>query len=308
MSDAIFGAGPQVFVGYYPTPTVVEATASGVISWTASYGGGGGYGPGGVSSNGIGGAGVHWRLPDIAHTPWMFSYAKDISPWPGSGSSPITVVLTVNDSVKVSRTTNGNPNNFYWYCGPMWGTWCLTYSGSTTLALTRILSQISLTADSTNVGVGSTVTFRHTYTVTSHQGTPLPRQIIRRVWIPDDTSLGGSPLEVPDSVTACTVVNDSTCTRVIQGSGTMRYVARVNGQEQTDSVHINAAHCPTGDPILDDPVFRRGADSVWKLSKANDTTQRIERAMLFFDSAGKKIVVIKPIEPQDNPCRNGLGA
>ncbi|MGH7678126.1 MAG: hypothetical protein ACRENU_06640, partial [Gemmatimonadaceae bacterium] len=31
-------------------------------------------------------------------------------------------------------------------------------------------------------------------------------------------------------------------------------------------------------------------------------------AMLFFDSAGKKIVVIKPIEPQDNPCRNGLGA
>jgi hypothetical protein len=98
----------------------------------------------------------------------------------------------------------------------------------------------------------------------------VPMKILKRIWIPDDTAKGGKASEISDSSTACVVVTPNrSCKRVIQGSGTFKFVALVNGVQMEASVHVNAIPCPTGNVILDHKEVRTGLVNMFKASNAD---------------------------------------
>jgi hypothetical protein len=99
------------------------------------------------------------------------------------------------------------------------------------------------------------------------------------------------------------------CTTAVRENGTMTVSILRGGVRRTAKVHVTAVPCVTNDSILDDPVVRRFADSLWKLSNWTDTASRVERAMSVVDSAGVTIVRIKPVDPTiDNPCRSTVSS
>ena len=287
--NASTGAGPHVFVAAYPDTTVVTASASGFVGWTHDNGSTGGWGPGGYD-NGMRGYAYmsQKRISPAATYDWSFSQYYYSGQW----VNPVAVNIKVKDSVFIVRSAssiNLNSNGLY-YCGPAYpqNPECFTHSGSTTLTLTRATADLQFTADSMSVAVGSTVTFKNKVVNPSVTSIALPKTILRYVWIPDDTSKGGNASEVIDSsYAACTsqLPADSTCTRVIQGSGTLRIVARVNGKTTEKSIRVNAIPCPTGDPVLDHKEIRKALMQMWNVSNA--------------DSA--------PGSGRDSTCRNAFG-
>ena len=287
-SDSTYGGAPPpgsppVVVGYYAHPTVVQATASGNLSWSPAH-----YGI--TSSGSIGAAGsdsVTGHAAVLAS--WVNGGGSQLynfgtqRPWAGSHASSVTTYLTVSDTVTVARGPNGAMNSGLYYCGPEYGNLCIKYTGTATLSLNRVSATASLAADSTTVSVGSTVKFTHRYSPTFVlNGTDtvwLPRSVTARIWTPDDTAIGGDSAEAVDSTTACGVTSDSTCSRLIEGPGTMTYVFEVNGRQESHSVHINAVCAPVHDSlgIADDARVRHQfAIALTASGVGGDVSSRVE--------------------------------
>lgn len=267
--DTLYGGGPEALIAYYPNWTVVQATASGWVGWTSDWGTTGSWAAGGYDGGMYGAAVITER-----YTPTRTAASTSFgSPFLGQWTNPVAKIVMVKDSVFAGRSVSpiNTWNSEIYYCGPMYpaNPRCYAFlATTTTITLLRVTADLQFSADSTNVKVGSTVTFKNRIVNPSVAGVSLPKQVLRYVWTPDDTSRGGNPTELVDSsAAACTAqAGDSTCTRVLNGSGTLRIVARVNGRTIEKSVRVNAIACPTGDPVLDHKEVRKGLLQMWQSS------------------------------------------
>jgi hypothetical protein len=117
---------------------------------------------------------------------------------------------------------------------------------------------------------------------------------------------------LPDSGTNTTFgcpAAQNPCKRPIQQSGYMQVKATRASKFRTAKTHVTVVPCPTNDSILDTPNVRKGLDSLWKLSNAEDpvTANRKERSMKIYDSSGTIVVRIAPFDSAtDGPCKNTL--
>ena len=260
---------------YYPNPTLVVATAIGRVSWEQDWGLTGSWGPAGfmTGSGAIRGSAF---IRGAGSNKWKFDFGINVQPWPGKLVDTVSAVVVVLDSIRADLNNPAIPGGYSQdhQCG--YPTYpenpCTEFSGTMAITLERISADLEFTADSTSVKVGSTVKFTNRIVNVSVPGQNLRSTTTTRyVWIPDDTSRGGSPAEVVDSTTsACTKQSgDSTCTRVIQGSGRMKIIARVNGETIEATVRVNAIPCPTGDPVLDHKEIRTALMQMWSSSNAD---------------------------------------
>jgi hypothetical protein len=240
------------------------------------------WGPAGRSATDITGIGIQWRLGS-AYGSFGF---RSVTPWPGRVGS-VSTYLTVIGEVTAWGSGHGVVNDPSYGCGykqppnPP----CYSFSGSGAVSLMRVASDLVLTADSTRVRAGSTVTFSISQTepfVLNGADTVWLSLVGRKaIWVPDDTLHGGLASEQTDSANACTFHGTlaTRCTRVVAGSGTLTYVALVNGVEQSKSVHVTATRlCQTGFPEIDNPVMDSVFKDLWKRSNpdAADQLQRHE--------------------------------
>ena len=126
------------------------------------------------------------------------------------------------------------------YCGVGYPDPCGRYTGPpTTFTFTRLDADLTLTADSTTVVPGSTVTFTYAASPSQVEGKTMPVVVDSVRWVPDSAGDGGETTEqgFHGNDSSC---NASTmkCTRQIIGSGTFTLIAWVNGKAITRSVHI----------------------------------------------------------------------
>ncbi|HYC50344.1 MAG TPA: hypothetical protein VEB19_04460 [Gemmatimonadaceae bacterium] len=245
---------------------------------------------------------------------WSFAQYYYLGQW----VDPISYNIKVLDSVFILRSQssiNLNSNGVY-YCGPAYpqNPECFTHNGSTTLILTRATADLQFTADSVSVAIGSTVKFPNKVINPSVSGIGIPKTVLRYIWFPDDTSQGGDSSEVVDSSsTACTrqLPADSTCTRVIQGPGTLTIVARVNGKTVEKHIHVNAVTCPVGDSIADQAPFRKGMKILWEDSGADaDTNTANNQEVLYgfyLDSINNQYFA-QQLSANGTPCGVNLTA
>jgi hypothetical protein len=280
MSNPLTGDGDSRRLGTYPSATLVVATAYGKINWKQDWGTEGWYGAAGWKGGDLlvrGSTFISRRVNGSTSPLHIFG---SVSPFPGSKIDSVREVLTVSDSIRADRSKSGisNDESHQYQCGlPTYPTnSCIEFSGSTMVTLQRVSADLTLSADSTSVKVGSTVKFTFDRSPTSFEGKTIPvLDSVVRIWIPDDTSEGGDSTEYsngPDSTTACGNVTATSCKRAINGPGRMVVSAKVNGQRQEKSVHVNAVPCPTGDSIVDRAAVRKGARNMWKDSGAEADT------------------------------------
>ena len=126
------------------------------------------------------------------------------------------------------------------YCGPGYTDPCGTYAGPpTTFTFTRLNADLTLTADSTTVAPGSTVTFSYGASPTQVEGQTMPVVVDSVRWTPDTSGAGAEKTEsgFQGNASACNS-STKTCTRQIVGSGTFTLIAWVNGKAISKSVHI----------------------------------------------------------------------
>ena len=119
-------------------------------------------------------------------------------------------------------------------------------------------------------------------------------------WVPDDTSSRAS--------VSCSA-GTSKCTGAVFASGTMwAYVDSISGRGDSASAHVTV-NCGTGDDILDVPIVRLAAESIWTLSGADSSNIDIRRERMAFiyrdTSSGAVITVIAGLDPAATPCSTG---
>lgn len=130
--------------------------------------------------------------------------------------------------------------NYNAYCGTGYPDPCGNYTGpATTFTFTRLNADLTLTADSTNVAPGSTVTFTFAASPAQVEGKTMPVVVDSVRWVPDSSGAGAEKTEQTfnGSGNSCNPTS-KTCTRQIVGSGTFTLIAWVNGKAITKSVHI----------------------------------------------------------------------
>lgn len=233
--DGLSGGGttdPSFVAPWYRHATVVKATVSGLVVRTPNFAGLGSatsYGP-------IGNTAVTWHDGNN-----VFSVASFTS------TDAMYLLLTANSHLDGGASNSYGVENEQNYlppgqtdritCGPQYqASPCATFSGSYSFMLTRLESSLSLVADSTNVGPGSTVHFYAEASPSVVEGQSMPVEVDSSTWIPDPASQGGEP---SDTTSPCFFgLRGNACTRVIIGSGTLSVVAYVNGKRQTGSVHV----------------------------------------------------------------------
>lgn len=129
-----------------------------------------------------------------------------------------------------------------WWCGPSYGSYCYSYSGSGSVSITPLQGDIHLSVDSSTVSIGSSVRF--TLTADSAEGQSLPIQVDSAKWTPSASSDGGEASEKSDLV-ACTFSGAPLqCTRQVLGSGTLTVIAHVSGfrRTATQAVAVREGH------------------------------------------------------------------
>jgi hypothetical protein len=95
------------------------------------------------------------------------------------------------------------------------------------------------------------------------------------------------------------------CARNVHENGTMTVTVLRGGYPFTASAHVTVVPCAQNDSILDDPAVRKALDSLWKLSRPDTNSVRIERGMAVYDSLGTTVFRINPIDSTtDNACQN----
>jgi hypothetical protein len=205
-----------------------------------------------------------------------------VTPWPGQAGS-VSTYLVVWQNVTAWGSGPGALNDYSFHCGPSYGYPCYSYSGSGAVSLERVASDLVLTADSTVVAPGSTITFSISQTkpfvLNGADTVWLPLEGVKAIWIPEDSVHGGARSESPDSVRACTFIGPlaTKCSRVIAGSGTLTYVAIVNGIEQRKSLRVIARSltCQIGFPEIDDPAV--DLPRLWRDSHMGPGEPRADR-------------------------------
>jgi hypothetical protein len=122
---------------------------------------------------------------------------------------------------------------------------------------------------------------------------------------------GGAPYS---PVPACPTGVQGTfwdCPMNVKESGTMSIRASVHYDHySTASVHVTVVPCPTGDTLLDNPLFRRLMKTVWDSSQAGKSSvaDRTERmGVLFRDTVTKayqyKLLPLNPVDSLNGPCQ-----
>jgi hypothetical protein len=121
-------------------------------------------------------------------------------------------------------------NQCYLYCGGWYPPSCFQFAGDAgAVNIERLEASMVVTVDSGGVPIapGAQVTFAVRPNVTTLAGFSVPYQLDTAAWVPDPDSLGGEASEL--AVTgACSGGTD--CRRTMNGSGTIRLVAHVNGK------------------------------------------------------------------------------
>jgi hypothetical protein len=158
----------------------------------------------------------------------------------------------------ITAVSRGGVGAVNWnaYCGVGYSDPCGNYSGpATTFTFTRLNADLTLTADSTNVAPGSTVTFSYAASPTQVEGKTMPVVVDSVRWDPDTSGQGAEKTEQGFNGTGNSC-NSSTqkCTRQIIGSGTFTLIAWVNGKPITKSVHVQTPDLtlrasPTSGPV-----------------------------------------------------------
>ncbi len=81
----------------------------------------------------------------------------------------------------------------------------------------------------------------------------------------------------------------------------------LNGSWRSPSKHVIVIPCPTDDSLLDHPETRRMLDSAWDLGRSGtDMNQWRERAVASYDSSGKRIARLLPLDTLATPCSNHI--
>jgi hypothetical protein len=141
-SEPLRGTGTSsALIATFPTLTAVSITASGTLTRTPNYSGIGSatqYGPFGNAAIAVAG-----QVTVVNGNP---TYARVTGAW------------------NFSQRDGYTPREFYgWptgvYCGPMYGNRCDDYSGTTTITVTRLPADLSVSVDSTTVDYGYPATF-----------------------------------------------------------------------------------------------------------------------------------------------------
>lgn len=280
MSDPLTGDGHSRRLGTYPSPTLVVVTAYGSINWVQDWGATGWYGPAGWQdgNGGVNGSTfINGRINGSSNKVNFVLGTQAPGGFPGQYVDSVRAVVLVVDSIRAdrSKSTLSNAANHDWDCGTPYypSNPCIEHSGSTSIVARRVQADLVLTADSTSVKVGSTVTFTYDRSPTTYEGKGVPPlDSIKRIWIPDDTSMGGSASEQVDSATACVYINATSCKRVIQGSGTMVIRAKVNGKKMEKRIRVNAVPCPTGNVMIDHKEVRTGLRTMFTASNADSAS------------------------------------
>jgi len=115
----------------------------------------------------------------------------------------------------------------------------------------------------------------------------------------------------PDSGTTGVV---STCGASIscsykpQASGTMWVYGTVNGVPDSASNQVIRIPCPTQDDFLDRQNLRDSLAKLWQLSNGSNSnfSLRRERGLAMYDSAGKTLIRILPLDTSATPCETHL--
>lgn len=100
------------------------------------------------------------------------------------------------------------------------------------------------------------------------------------------------------------------CSHEVTESGTVEVIATVNGVQLTASVRVDVIPCPTGDPILDSPQFRKLLKLIWDSTFADDpdVAKRRERmGVLYRDTVTNtysfQLLPLSPIDSLNGPCQ-----
>lgn len=111
-------------------------------------------------------------------------------------------------------------------------------------------------------------------------------------WVPDST---------PGQTQEC-AAPANLCTTDVHETGTMHVDGTVSGVAQTASARVRAVSCPTGNPILDEPVLRAMLDSLWRKGNNPDPNKRRELKGFYFDEAGLRTGLILKDTANATPC------
>lgn len=221
-SEPLRGKGTSsALIATFPTLTAVSITASGTLTRTPNYSGIGSatqYGPFGNTSIAVAG-----QVTVVNGNP---TYARVTGAW------------------NLSQRDGYTPREFYgWptgvYCGPMYGNRCDDYSGITTITVTRLPADLSVSVDSTTVDYGYPATFDFRATPqTLADGLSTPFVVDSTHWEPDAPNAGDTTVHFgQDGV--CEYTYRPACKRRVYSSGTWTMSAWANGKRVTKSLHVN---------------------------------------------------------------------
>ncbi|HKO10938.1 MAG TPA: hypothetical protein VJV22_03150 [Acidobacteriaceae bacterium] len=176
-------------------------------------------------------------------------------------------------------------------------TWTAHTNIGTGSAHVTVYSDFRLDADKAEAYAGDTVTF-------TPKLDDKPAVALRWKWVPSDTSAHDG--------TICAA--DSTCKKVMVGSGTMwAYLSSAGGQGDSAAVTVTVIRvCITNDSILDTQAVQRVLRSLWVHSNADDPTTENRREQVAFvyrnPATGEYSAVEWPNPSFNSPCKSLPGS
>jgi hypothetical protein len=168
---------------------------------------------------------------------------------------------------------------------------CYNYSGSSTFILTPIALTLQVKAVPKRLVTGYEVKF----TASRSNGAALTA-VESWHWVPADTT------KPRVALTACGTSKTCTITATESGWGVANAV--IDGAIETAKDYVEVLGCRTDDLLLDNVVIRDKLKALWDSSydSANPSNRR-ERTMVVYDSAGVIITRNIPLDPTATPCK-----